>query len=48
VGEEYTTHFGWGDLAQGGVDIHYIPGSHVSLFDQPHVQVMAEVIAKNL
>jgi len=41
IGQEYVSHFGWGDLAEGGLEIHYVPGSHVSLFDEPHVEIMA-------
>ncbi|QXE24305.1 amino acid adenylation domain protein [Richelia sinica FACHB-800] len=42
VGMEYDPQFGWGNLAMGGVDVHYVPGSHFSLFEEPHVQIMAE------
>ena len=38
----YDSQFGWGNLAAEGVDIHYIPGSHISFLDEPHVQVVAE------
>jgi len=48
IGQEYIAHFGWGDLAQAGVDIHYVPGSHISLFDEPQVQVMAEKLKECL
>jgi amino acid adenylation domain-containing protein len=42
VGVKYDPQFGWGDLIAGGLDIHYIPGSHISLLYEPHVQVVAE------
>jgi amino acid adenylation domain-containing protein len=42
VGVEYDSQFGWGDVVTGGLDIHYIPGSHISLLHEPHVQVLAE------
>ncbi|GAX43384.1 amino acid adenylation domain-containing protein [Tolypothrix sp. NIES-4075] len=42
VGIEYDPQFGWGDLIVGGLDIHYVPGSHNSLLYEPHVQVVAE------
>jgi aspartate racemase len=32
----------WSQLALGGVDIHEIPGNHVTLIEEPHVQVLAE------
>jgi len=33
---------GWGNLAEGGLDLHDVPGDHFSLFEEPHVQVLAE------
>jgi amino acid adenylation domain-containing protein len=32
----------WKKLALGGVEAHSIPGDHVNLIDEPHVQVLAE------
>jgi len=34
--------FGWRELAQGGVDVHDVPGSHVSMARSPNVQMLAE------
>lgn len=42
VGVKYEPLFGWGDIVTGGLDIHYIPGSHLSLLDKPHVQFLAQ------
>jgi amino acid adenylation domain-containing protein len=40
---------GWGKLAEGGVDIHYVPGRHgASVLREPHVQVLAAEIKKYL
>jgi amino acid adenylation domain-containing protein len=33
---------GWGQLVSGGVDTVDIPGEHLSLLTEPHVQVLAE------
>jgi amino acid adenylation domain-containing protein len=33
---------GWGDLVQGGVETHAVPGSHVQIIEEPHVRVLAE------
>ncbi|WP_138497554.1 amino acid adenylation domain-containing protein [Nostoc sp. PA-18-2419] len=44
IGTQYDPQFGWGDLFAGGLDIHYVPGSHLSLFGEPHVQVLAEIL----
>jgi acyl-CoA synthetase (AMP-forming)/AMP-acid ligase II/thioesterase domain-containing protein/acyl carrier protein len=42
IGEKYDPQFGWGDIITGGIDINYIPGSHLSVMEEPHVQVIAE------
>ncbi|BAZ32051.1 amino acid adenylation domain-containing protein [Cylindrospermum sp. NIES-4074] len=42
VGVKYEPQFGWGEIVTGGLDIHYIPGSHLSLLNEPHVQLLAE------
>ncbi|MBD2410736.1 amino acid adenylation domain-containing protein [Nostoc calcicola FACHB-3891] len=44
TGTQYDPQFGWGDLVGGGVDVHYVPGSHLSLLSEPHVQVLAETL----
>ncbi|NBD13843.1 MULTISPECIES: thioesterase domain-containing protein [Corallococcus] len=33
--------WGWGRLAQGGVDVHAIDGNHMTLLKPPHVQSLA-------
>ena len=33
---------GWGEFVTGGVETVYIPGEHLSLLAEPHVQVLAE------
>jgi aspartate racemase len=33
--------FGWGDLAVEGVEVHDVPGDHIGILKEPHVQVMA-------
>ncbi|MEH2235674.1 amino acid adenylation domain-containing protein [Nostoc sp.] len=44
IGTEYDPQFGWGDVVAGGLDIHYIPGSHLGLLNEPQVQVLAEIL----
>jgi amino acid adenylation domain-containing protein len=39
---------GWGRLAIKGVEIKRIPGNHVNLYEQPHVQVLAEQLRDSL
>jgi len=34
-------YLGWGKLAKGGVDVHFIPGDHNSVLKEPHVQGLA-------
>jgi thioesterase domain-containing protein len=35
---------GWGQFARGGVDIHIIPGSHLSIFKEPYTRYLADEI----
>jgi aspartate racemase len=42
VGMQYDPLFGWGSLVAGGIDVHHLPGSHLSLLDEPNVRVLAE------
>ncbi|MEH1952720.1 amino acid adenylation domain-containing protein [Nostoc sp.] len=44
VGTQYDPQFGWGDLISGGLNTHYLPGSHLELLKEPHVQVLAEIL----
>jgi amino acid adenylation domain-containing protein len=42
IGEKYDPQLGWGDIITGGIDMNYIPGSHLTVMEEPHVQVIAE------
>ncbi|KAF3884862.1 MULTISPECIES: amino acid adenylation domain-containing protein [Nostocales] len=42
VGMQYDPQFGWGDVVTGEIDVHLVPGSHLTLFEEPHVKVLAE------
>ncbi len=42
VGVQYDPYFGWKDLTSAGLDIYFIPGSHLSIIEEPHVQVLAQ------
>lgn len=33
---------GWGNLVRGGLEIYEVPGDHYSIFEEPHVQVLAQ------
>ena len=44
IGVQYDPQFGWGDLVAGGLDIHYLPGSHLEVLKEPYVQVLAETL----
>ncbi|KYC36562.1 non-ribosomal peptide synthetase [Scytonema hofmannii PCC 7110] len=41
VGMQYDPQFGWGDVVMGEIDVHLVPGSHLTLFEEPHVKVLA-------
>jgi thioesterase domain-containing protein/acyl carrier protein len=34
--------WGWGQLSAGSVDLHIVPGDHITMMAQPHVQVLAQ------
>jgi thioesterase domain-containing protein len=33
---------GWSQLVTSGVQVHFIPGNHLTMLRKPHVQVLAE------
>ncbi len=37
----YTAPQLWGSLAAGGLEVHAVPGDHISILQKPHVQVLA-------
>jgi len=36
------TELGWGRFVAGGLDLHEVPGNHMSMFNEPHVRIIAE------
>ncbi len=41
AGVQYDPQFGWGDIVTGEIDVHLVPGSHLTLFEESHVKVLA-------
>jgi amino acid adenylation domain-containing protein len=41
---EVAEDLGWGALAQGGVEIHYVPGTHLTIFSEEHVSILAKKV----
>lgn len=41
VSETLDPQLGWGKIATGGVDAFGVPGNHLSMLSEPHVQVLA-------
>ena len=39
---------GWNDWANGGVDVHMVPGNHANLMYEPHVEVLARKLTERL
>ncbi|MBN3876527.1 amino acid adenylation domain-containing protein [Nostoc sp.] len=35
-------HWGWSKFSAEPVDVHFVPGNHVTMMNLPHVQVLAE------
>jgi thioesterase domain-containing protein len=47
VGVELTEPtMGWGSLAESGLKVHSIPGTHDAIFREPHVRVLAEKLER--
>ncbi|MFM6278872.1 MAG: thioesterase domain-containing protein, partial [Dolichospermum sp.] len=42
IGIKYDPKFGWNEIITGDLDVKYIPGSHLSLLDEPHVGFLAK------
>jgi len=38
----------WSDFAEDGLEIHVIPGNHMSMVEDPHVQVLAAKLRASL
>jgi len=39
---DQISDLGWSALAVGGLEIHEVPGDHLDMFQEPHVQMLAE------
>ncbi|OWY69320.1 non-ribosomal peptide synthetase [cyanobacterium TDX16] len=39
---------GWSQLSRSGVQVHYIPGNHLTMLQKPHVRVLAEHLRRYL
>jgi amino acid adenylation domain-containing protein len=44
----HDEHLGWGKLAKGGVDLHFIPGGHDNVLQEPYVKGLATALKKCL
>jgi thioesterase domain-containing protein len=40
--------FGWRQLSMEAVEIHSVPGDHVTMMVEPHVQILAERLRASL
>ena len=38
----------WSELAKGGLEVHVVPGHHISLFEEPEVEGLAKKLAECL
>jgi thioesterase domain-containing protein len=38
----YDRRLGWSDMTTEGLEVHVVPGSHETLFGEPHVRVLAQ------
>jgi thioesterase domain-containing protein len=44
----FDNHYGWGELARGGVVTRILPGGHGDILDEPHVKSVASAFAQRL
>jgi FkbH-like protein len=44
VGCEIDEKLGWGELVGEGVEVYDVPGHHLSMFEEPHVQKLAATL----
>jgi acyl transferase domain-containing protein/thioesterase domain-containing protein len=45
VDDRYGEELGWGGLAQQGIEVHRIPGSHLDLMREPNVRFLAQQVS---
>jgi thioesterase domain-containing protein/acyl carrier protein len=46
--DPYPYHLGWEGLAKGGLEIHEVPGSHLSMGEEPNVGTLTELLQRCL
>ena len=44
----HDPQMGWGKLPDGGVTVYEIQGSHLRIFKEPYVQILAETLSKTI
>jgi aspartate racemase len=37
----YTDRQFWGKVAEGGLEVHNVPGDHLGILQEPNVQILA-------
>jgi amino acid adenylation domain-containing protein len=45
---EMDATLGWSEIAQGGVDVNFVPGDHVSMFKKPYSVSLAQRLQREL
>jgi amino acid adenylation domain-containing protein len=48
AGSDYQPTLGWGELVEGEVEIHEVPGSHTDVMEEPTVRLLAEKLMARL
>ncbi|MBV8114244.1 MAG: hypothetical protein JO300_05850, partial [Silvibacterium sp.] len=38
---------GWGALAMNGIDVHWAPGNHESMFIEPNLSVVGDIVRES-
>jgi aspartate racemase len=42
AGTRRNPTLGWETMAKGGLEIHDVPGGHITMFEEPNVRILAE------
>jgi len=43
-----SVHLGWKSFAEKGIELHYVPGNHLSMFYSPNDKVLSASLQKVL
>jgi surfactin family lipopeptide synthetase A len=48
TGPYFDFRLGWEDVAEGGLEFHWVPGNHPGMFTEPNVNLVASLLSSHL